>query len=270
MAGSQRADALGGWADDRLAWPLWVARYLRKVFPDHWSFMLGEIALWSFVVLLVTGVLLTLWFTPSMARDDVRRAPTRAARRSPCRRPTPPPCTSPSTSGAGCCCGRCTTGPRWSSSPHAHPHDAGLRHRRVPQAARGHLAGRRDDAAARRPRGLRRLLAARRPALRHRAADRRRHPQGDARGGHLPVLPPLRWRVPGRRRHPAPVRRPRAADPGSAPGAGRGAPAADRLPQAHPVARPRTDQRTWSATRSCRSTWRSRPASSSSSSVSSR
>ena len=40
---------------------------LRKVFPDHWSFMLGEIALWSFVVLLLTGVFLTLWFRPSMA-----------------------------------------------------------------------------------------------------------------------------------------------------------------------------------------------------------
>nr|WP_245644407.1 ubiquinol-cytochrome c reductase cytochrome b subunit [Nocardioides jensenii] len=40
---------------------------LRKVFPDHWSFMLGEIALWSFVVLLVTGVFLTFWFDPSMA-----------------------------------------------------------------------------------------------------------------------------------------------------------------------------------------------------------
>ncbi len=39
---------------------------LRKVFPDHWSFMLGEIALWSFVVLLLTGVFLSLWFNPSM------------------------------------------------------------------------------------------------------------------------------------------------------------------------------------------------------------
>ena len=39
---------------------------VRKVFPDHWSFMLGEIALWSFVVLLLTGVFLTLWFNPSM------------------------------------------------------------------------------------------------------------------------------------------------------------------------------------------------------------
>ncbi len=40
---------------------------LRKVFPDHWSFMLGEIALWSFVILLLTGTFLTLWFDPSMA-----------------------------------------------------------------------------------------------------------------------------------------------------------------------------------------------------------
>ena len=44
----------------------WARSNLRKVFPDHWSFMLGEIALWSFVVLLLTGVFLTLWFRPSM------------------------------------------------------------------------------------------------------------------------------------------------------------------------------------------------------------
>ena len=43
-----------------------MKKQVRKVFPDHWSFMLGEIALWSFVVLLLTGVFLTLWFDPSM------------------------------------------------------------------------------------------------------------------------------------------------------------------------------------------------------------
>ena len=32
---------------------------MRKVFPDHWSFMLGEIALYSFIILLLTGVYLT-------------------------------------------------------------------------------------------------------------------------------------------------------------------------------------------------------------------
>ncbi|WP_053743458.1 cytochrome b [Streptomyces sp. NRRL WC-3618] len=40
---------------------------LRKAFPDHWSFLLGELALYSFVVLLVTGVWLTLFFRPSMS-----------------------------------------------------------------------------------------------------------------------------------------------------------------------------------------------------------
>ena len=38
----------------------------RKIFPDHWSFMLGEIALWSFVVLILTGIFLTMFFVPSM------------------------------------------------------------------------------------------------------------------------------------------------------------------------------------------------------------
>ena len=48
------------------AWPALAKKQIRKVFPDHWSFMLGEIALWSFVVLLLTGTFLTLWFKPSM------------------------------------------------------------------------------------------------------------------------------------------------------------------------------------------------------------
>src|SRR4051794_3878101 len=58
--------ALGNWADERLGLAAMGKKNLRKVFPDHWSFMLGEIALWSFVVLLLTGVFLTLWFVPSM------------------------------------------------------------------------------------------------------------------------------------------------------------------------------------------------------------
>ena len=43
-----------------------VRRQLNKVFPTHWSFLLGEIALYSFIVLLLTGVYLTLFFDPSM------------------------------------------------------------------------------------------------------------------------------------------------------------------------------------------------------------
>ncbi|HNA98145.1 MAG TPA: ubiquinol-cytochrome c reductase cytochrome b subunit, partial [Marmoricola sp.] len=52
--------------DERLGLATVAKKNLRKVFPDHWSFMLGEIALWSFVVVLLTGVFLSLWFRPSM------------------------------------------------------------------------------------------------------------------------------------------------------------------------------------------------------------
>ena len=40
---------------------------LDKIFPDHWSFMLGEIALYSFIVLVATGIFLTLYYVPSQA-----------------------------------------------------------------------------------------------------------------------------------------------------------------------------------------------------------
>jgi ubiquinol-cytochrome c reductase cytochrome b subunit len=53
--------------DDRLRTAPVVRRALAKVFPDHWSFMLGEIALYSFVALVLTGVYLTLFFDPSTA-----------------------------------------------------------------------------------------------------------------------------------------------------------------------------------------------------------
>ncbi|MDF5758498.1 ubiquinol-cytochrome c reductase cytochrome b subunit [Spongiactinospora sp. TRM90649] len=52
--------------DDRLGAGNFIRRNMRKVFPDHWSFMLGEIALYSFIILLLTGTFLTFWFKPSM------------------------------------------------------------------------------------------------------------------------------------------------------------------------------------------------------------
>ncbi len=58
------------WADDRLGIASLGKKNLRKVFPDHWSFLLGEIALYSFIICLVTGVFLTLWFKPSMAEIE--------------------------------------------------------------------------------------------------------------------------------------------------------------------------------------------------------
>ncbi len=51
--------------DERLGIAKGGRTFMDKIFPDHWSFMLGEIALYSFVVLLLTGVFLTLYFVPS-------------------------------------------------------------------------------------------------------------------------------------------------------------------------------------------------------------
>ena len=45
-----------------------IRKALRYVFPDHWSFLLGEVALYSFVVLVLTGIYLTLFFEPSLAK----------------------------------------------------------------------------------------------------------------------------------------------------------------------------------------------------------
>src|SRR3954447_14890057 len=60
------AAALGNWADERLTGAKVLRATIHKVFPDHWSFMLGEIALYSFIILLLTGTFLTLFFQPSM------------------------------------------------------------------------------------------------------------------------------------------------------------------------------------------------------------
>jgi ubiquinol-cytochrome c reductase cytochrome b subunit len=43
-----------------------MKKNLTKVFPDHWSFLLGEICLYSFIILLASGTFLTFWFDPSM------------------------------------------------------------------------------------------------------------------------------------------------------------------------------------------------------------
>src|ERR687883_405633 len=60
---AEQAEAM----DQRYQLAKGVKRQINKVFPTHWSFLLGEIALYSFIVLLITGVYLTLFFDPSMA-----------------------------------------------------------------------------------------------------------------------------------------------------------------------------------------------------------
>ena len=53
--------------DERTGGAPFVRKALRYVFPDHWSFLLGEVALYAFVVLVVTGIYLTLFFKASLA-----------------------------------------------------------------------------------------------------------------------------------------------------------------------------------------------------------
>lgn len=56
---------LARWVDSRLGAAELGRTALNKVFPDHWSFMLGELALYCFIVLVLTGVYLTFFFDPS-------------------------------------------------------------------------------------------------------------------------------------------------------------------------------------------------------------
>ena len=57
--------AVGVQLDDRFQAATPLRRMFNKVFPDHWSYLLGEIALYSFIVLLLTGTFLALFFDPS-------------------------------------------------------------------------------------------------------------------------------------------------------------------------------------------------------------
>jgi ubiquinol-cytochrome c reductase cytochrome b subunit len=54
-------------ADARYRMAPFVKRSINKVFPTHWSFLLGEIALYSFIILILSGTYLALYFDPSMA-----------------------------------------------------------------------------------------------------------------------------------------------------------------------------------------------------------
>ncbi|MFE4860617.1 cytochrome bc complex cytochrome b subunit [Streptomyces sp. NPDC056670] len=60
-----KGERLADWADGRLGLHALAKANLRKIFPDHWSFMFGEICLYSFLILILTGVYLTLFFEPS-------------------------------------------------------------------------------------------------------------------------------------------------------------------------------------------------------------
>ncbi|WP_225732803.1 MULTISPECIES: cytochrome b [unclassified Pseudoclavibacter] len=61
-----KAGRAADYLDERLGVAGVVKEFGRKIFPDHWSFMLGEVALYSFVALLISGTFLTLFFQASM------------------------------------------------------------------------------------------------------------------------------------------------------------------------------------------------------------
>jgi ubiquinol-cytochrome c reductase cytochrome b subunit len=56
------------YVDERSGGAPFVRKALRYVFPDHWSFLLGEVALYAFVVLVATGIYLTFFFEPSLTQ----------------------------------------------------------------------------------------------------------------------------------------------------------------------------------------------------------
>jgi ubiquinol-cytochrome c reductase cytochrome b subunit len=64
--GARFTGAAANYIDERTSISGLVREVGRKIFPDHWSFMLGEVALYSFVVILLSGTFLTFFFEASM------------------------------------------------------------------------------------------------------------------------------------------------------------------------------------------------------------
>ena len=62
--------SLSNYLDERTSISVAVREFGRKIFPDHWSFMLGEVALYSFVVILISGSFLTFFFQASMVEVE--------------------------------------------------------------------------------------------------------------------------------------------------------------------------------------------------------
>ena len=192
----------------------WLLRY---VFPDHWSFLLGEIALYSFMVLVGTGIFLTLYYVPGDAQVIYHGSYSLLAgeQMSEAYRSVLDLSFSVPAGllfrqvhhwAADVFIGRDRPAP-----------DADLLHRRLPQAARPQLLHRPDDADAGDPRGIRRLLAGRRPAVRDGAGDRLLGGDVDPADRRPVRLPGVGRPVPGLDQLPAPPRdHPRAPHPGRA------------------------------------------------------
>lgn len=61
---------IANFVDTRAGVSPMVKEFGRKIFPDHWTFMFGEVALYSFVILLLSGTFLAFWFDPTMTSLD--------------------------------------------------------------------------------------------------------------------------------------------------------------------------------------------------------
>src|SRR4051794_24624609 len=79
---AKAAGNLGNFADERVGASKAVKFLARKIFPDHWSSMLGEVALYSFIILLLSGTFLTFFFIPSVGETtyDGAYAPLKGTR----------------------------------------------------------------------------------------------------------------------------------------------------------------------------------------------
>jgi ubiquinol-cytochrome c reductase cytochrome b subunit len=75
--GPEPGDDAVRWVDERLGAGRLVKRVMRYVFPEHWSFLLGEIALYAFVFLLLSGTFLALFFSPDISTREIYQGPFR-------------------------------------------------------------------------------------------------------------------------------------------------------------------------------------------------
>ncbi|WP_328436431.1 cytochrome bc complex cytochrome b subunit [Streptomyces sp. NBC_00444] len=66
----EKGERIAEWVDGRLGVYSVVKAKTRRAFPDHWSFILGEICLYSFIILIITGMYLSLYFHPSMEQVE--------------------------------------------------------------------------------------------------------------------------------------------------------------------------------------------------------
>src|SRR5215212_3445337 len=67
-----RSNRVRSWLDERLGIGAFNRKYGRKAFPVHASFFLGEMALFAFVILVLTGIYLGFIYVPSTAEITVQ------------------------------------------------------------------------------------------------------------------------------------------------------------------------------------------------------